>query len=142
MTSAGSRAARTAAAVVTGLAGAAGLAAVALRDPHVPGSWGTCPVLALTGLPCPGCGGLRATSDLLGGRPLEALGSNALAVVLVLGAVAVWAVWALAAVRGRPSPVPRLVAAVTDRRAVTVAVLIGLFTLVRWVPGVGQVLGP
>ena len=142
MTGVPSRAARTAAAAATGVVGAAGLVAVALRDPHVPGSWGTCPVLALTGLPCPGCGGLRATADLLAGRPLEALGSNALAVVLVLGAGAVWAVWALAAVRGRPSPVPRLVAAVTDRRVAVGAVLLVAFTVLRWLPGTAPLLAP
>jgi len=124
---------------VLGAAGAASLAAVRLRDPHVPGSWGACPVLALTGLPCPACGGLRAVFDLLAGQPLAALGSNALGVVLVVGAIGVWTAWSLAAVRRRPL---RLVDAVTDRRALALALALVAFTLVRWLPGAAAVLGP
>ena len=47
------------------LVGAVGVAAAALlhfRDPHGTGSYGFCPFLALTGKPCPGCGGLRANA--------------------------------------------------------------------------------
>lgn len=47
---------------VAGLAAAS--ATLYVRDPHVPGSWGVCPSLALFGLHCPGCGGLRAVNDL------------------------------------------------------------------------------
>ena len=43
------------------------------RDPHASGSWGFCPWLALTGLYCPGCGGLRAVNDLTNGDLLGAL---------------------------------------------------------------------
>ncbi|MEJ5868662.1 DUF2752 domain-containing protein [Pseudokineococcus sp. 5B2Z-1] len=125
--------------LVLGAAGAAALTAVALRDPHVPGSWGTCPVLLVTGLPCPGCGGLRAVSDLLAGQPLTALGSNALAVVLVVGGALAWAAWTTAALRRRPL---RLVDAVTDRRAVVGVAALAVFTVVRWLPGAGAVLGP
>lgn len=135
----GARAPRRWPPLALGAAGAASLAAVALRDPHVPGSWGTCPVLLLTGLPCTGCGGLRAVHDLLGGEPLAALGSNALAVVLVLGGAALWAAWLVAALRGRPT---RLVAAVTDRRALVGALAVAAFTALRWVPGAGALLGP
>jgi len=125
--------------LLLGSAGAASLAAVALRDPHVPGSWGGCPVLLATGLPCPFCGGLRAVSDLLAGQPLAALGSNALAVVLVLVGLSGWIAWLAAALRRRPL---HLVDAVTDRRAVGLAVVLATFTLVRWLPGAAAVLGP
>ena len=54
------------------LAAPAGLGAAALlttlalhfRDPHVEGSWGQCPLNLVTGLDCPGCGGLRAVNNL------------------------------------------------------------------------------
>lgn len=126
-------------ALAVGMLGAAGVAAVALRDPHVPGSWGTCPVLLLTGLPCPGCGGLRAVSDLLRGDVLAALGSNALAVVLVLGGAAAWGAWVLAALRRRPL---RLVDAVTDRRAAIGVVVLMVFTVLRWIPPTAGPLAP
>jgi hypothetical protein len=74
-------------------AGLSGCAAVALRDPHVPGSWGFCPFLAVTGLPCPLCGGLRAVHDLMWGRLGEALSANLLVVaglVIAAGAVLWW----------------------------------------------------
>ena len=47
-----------------------------LRDPHRGGSWGYCPWLFLTGTYCPGCGGLRAVSDLTDGDLAGAASSN------------------------------------------------------------------
>lgn len=125
--------------MVLGAAGLASLSAVVVRDPHVPGSWGTCPVLLLTGLPCPSCGGLRAVSDLMAGQPLAALGSNALAVALVVGGTLAWGAWLAAALRRRPL---RLVDAVTDRRALGFALVLAAFTAARWLPGADALLGP
>ncbi len=54
-------------------------AGLLLRFP--PGQYGfypRCPVRALTGLLCPGCGGTRALAALLRGHLGEALGCNAL----------------------------------------------------------------
>jgi len=68
-------------------------AALRLRDPHVAGSWGLCPLRALTGLDCPLCGGLRAVNDLTHLRVGDAFHSNALLVVLLPVAVAAWAGW-------------------------------------------------
>jgi hypothetical protein len=74
------------------LLGAAGLAAVAVLatvDPEVPGHYPVCPTYALTGLYCPGCGGLRAAHALTQGDLGLALRRNPL---VVLGVpVAVWA---------------------------------------------------
>lgn len=42
----------------------AGTAALAIRSPHVSGSYGACPLLLLTGTFCAGCGVLRASHDL------------------------------------------------------------------------------
>ena len=87
-----------------GGAGGATLAAALLaRDPHVPGAWPTCPFLALTGVPCPGCGGLRAVHDLLTGDVAAALSSNAWAVLTTVLVVGTYAVWLVARVGG-PGP--------------------------------------
>jgi hypothetical protein len=89
------------------LAGSAIGSALLLRDPHTSGSWGYCPFLFLTGIPCPACGGLRATSDLLHGRLADAVGSNLYAVGTVALAALVLAAWTTAAAAGRPPPLQR-----------------------------------
>ena len=49
-----------------------GVALVAAVDPHTSGRYPTCPFHAVTGLWCPGCGGLRAVHDLThGSSPLR-----------------------------------------------------------------------
>jgi hypothetical protein len=78
-------------AVATGLL--AWTAALRLRDPHVGGSWGYCPFLAVTGLPCPMCGGLRAVNNLTHGDVVGALSSNLLVVLALPLAVAFWLRW-------------------------------------------------
>ncbi|GAA2730139.1 hypothetical protein GCM10009867_00900 [Pedococcus aerophilus] len=87
--------------VVVGAAGAAAAVALLLRDPHTAGSWPVCPILAVTGEPCPACGGLRATHDLLTGDVAAALSSNAWAALTVVAAAILYAVWLGSAVRGR-----------------------------------------
>ncbi|GAB3445639.1 DUF2752 domain-containing protein [Phycicoccus ginsengisoli] len=88
--------------LLVGLGGAALGAALVLHDPHTAGSWGFCPFLVLTGLPCPACGGLRATNDLLTGHVGAAVSSNAYAVGTAVLAAVAYATWLAAAVRGRP----------------------------------------
>ncbi|MEU1805161.1 DUF2752 domain-containing protein [Streptomyces sp. NPDC019937] len=62
-------------------------------DPHQPGHYPVCPLFRLTGLYCPGCGGLRGAHALAHGELLPALGDNAL-VVACAGVFCVgWAVW-------------------------------------------------
>lgn len=68
-------------ALVGGLAAATLL--VAAVDPHEPGHYPVCPTKLLTGVDCPGCGGLRATNDLAHGDVLGALDHNALFVIAV-----------------------------------------------------------
>jgi len=54
--------------------------------------WPKCPIYALTGLYCPGCGGLRATWDLLHGNVSGAINQNALIFAIpVLVALGFWA---------------------------------------------------
>jgi Protein of unknown function (DUF2752) len=59
-------------------------ARVGAVDPNVPGRYPRCPFLSLTGLPCPGCGSLRALHDLVHGDLPSALGHNALFVVALV----------------------------------------------------------
>jgi hypothetical protein len=90
--------------VVAPVATIAGLAAATvalhLRDPHTSGSWGYCP-LALLGIYCPGCGGLRAVNDLTHGDLVGAASSNALLLLAMPVAIFVLARWTVDAWRGR-----------------------------------------
>ncbi|MET0930436.1 MAG: DUF2752 domain-containing protein [Aeromicrobium sp.] len=86
------------------LVGAAGLGAAALlrfRDPHDSGTYGFCPFETLTGLPCPGCGGLRAVNDLTRGDLVAAVSSNLFAVLLVATFGVLWVVWLVRRARGQ-----------------------------------------
>jgi hypothetical protein len=85
-------------------AGLLAVGALAARDPHVHGAWGFCIFRNLTGLPCPGCGGLRAVNDLAHGQVGAALASNAWAVLSVAGLAAWWAAWLAARLRGAAAP--------------------------------------
>lgn len=64
--------------------------AVHFRDPHRHGSWGLCPLYALTGIYCPGCGGMRAVNDVTNGNLRAAISSNVLAVTLLPMVVLWW----------------------------------------------------
>ncbi|WP_431958283.1 DUF2752 domain-containing protein [Nocardia lijiangensis] len=93
------------------LAAGAAVGAVVLlhfRDPHVEGSYGICPVYGLTGLYCPGCGGMRAVHNLTDGRLLDSLHSNLLAIPLLLAFAVYLGDWAVRAWRGERPRVPDL----------------------------------
>jgi hypothetical protein len=101
--------------------------ALHFRDPHSSGSWGYCPFYAMTGLYCPGCGGLRAVNDLTNGDVLGAASSNLVFVALVPLIVLWWVRWTNRAWTGAP------VQGVASRRA---SVLIAVFAVVLFVFGV------
>jgi hypothetical protein len=124
--------ARFATAAVLGL----GVALVALVDPHTGGRYPTCPFHAVTGLWCPGCGGLRAVHDLTHGHLTLALHENVL-VVLLGPALAVW--WLIA--RLRRSDGRRVTLVLSARGTLGVALLLAVFTLVRNLP-FGAALAP
>jgi hypothetical protein len=115
-------------ATIAGL-GAATLA-LALRDPHVSGSWGLCPSATL-GFSCPGCGGLRAVNDLTHGRFADAASSNLLLVVAIPVAVALLARWAYDAWNASERPA----SALTRPLLVTAGVVVLAFAVLRNVPG-------
>jgi hypothetical protein len=71
------------------LGAAAGLVLVALRDPAL-GGYPTCPFHDLTGWQCAGCGTLRALHELAHGHPAAAFRLNALAVLFLPVAAAMW----------------------------------------------------
>lgn len=91
------------------LLGAAGYAAALLVVDPFEDHGVECPFLEVTGRFCPGCGSSRAMHLVLHGRPLEALGYNAFAVVAVAALTVGWVGWLLRSVTGvRPrwSPSP------------------------------------
>jgi hypothetical protein len=70
-------------------------------SPYQPGHYPVCPLYRLTGIYCPGCGGLRSAHSFIHGDFLAALQDNALAVVGYLGFAVLWTVWVVRAVRGQ-----------------------------------------
>jgi hypothetical protein len=108
------------------------------RDPHVRGSWGFCPFKALTGLDCPGCGGLRAVNDLTHHDLAGAASSNLLLVVAIPFVVVLWSLWVRRRWRvtsGRLLPI-RVPGAPLRWGQVALAVL-ALWTVVRNLPLAG-----
>jgi hypothetical protein len=135
---------RSGSCVLLPLAAATTLAALRWRDPHLAGSWPPCPLRAMTGLPCPGCGGLRALAELGSGHLTAALGSNALVVVLVGALVVAWPTRVRRdRATGPPVTTPGhrrvLVLPAAAQRAVVVTAL--GFGVLRLLPGTG-LLGP
>ncbi|MGW7073684.1 DUF2752 domain-containing protein [Streptomyces sp. NPDC054855] len=102
---------------------------VATVDPNEPGHYPACPLLQLTGVFCPGCGGLRSAHAFIHGDLVTALGANALAVVGYGVFAVLWTLWAARAVRGR-----RLRIELGSAQLYGLGVLIALFTLVRNLP--------
>ncbi|MDU0299979.1 DUF2752 domain-containing protein [Streptomyces sp. NPDC096538] len=123
------RAARLAvpAGLLAAVAGA--FAYVAAVDPNEPGHYPVCPLLHLTGLYCPGCGGLRSAHAVAHGDLLTALQANAPAVLGYAAFALLWTVWVVRTARGRPfrlDPPPALVW--------SAGALLLVFTVVRNTP--------
>ncbi|MBO3085829.1 DUF2752 domain-containing protein [Cellulomonas fengjieae] len=109
---------------------------LAVRDPHVSGSYGACPLYLVTGLWCPACGGLRATHELAHGDLAGAWAMNPLWVLAVPVVVGLWVRWVGRASRGgRAAPAPTWAA-----WALLVAV-VG-FGVLRNVPALAPALAP
>ena len=114
---------------VGGSFAALGLGYLALANPHDPSVlMPTCPTKLLTGLDCPGCGGLRMTHDLLHGDLVGAAHSNVF--LLAMLPVAAALLWAATRARwqGRGLRIPMG----WGYSILTVAVV---FTVVRNLPG-------
>ncbi|MGI5468200.1 DUF2752 domain-containing protein [Streptomyces sp. CA-132043] len=115
----------------------AAFAYVGAVDPNEAGHYPVCPLLRLTGLYCPACGGLRSAHAVAHGDLGAALGANAPAVLGYAAFALFWAVWLVRAGRGLPA------AGLRPRPAhwwlIGGAVL--LFTVVRNLPA-GSALAP
>ncbi|MGJ9423247.1 DUF2752 domain-containing protein [Aeromicrobium sp. CF3.5] len=118
-------------------AGAGLFALLRLHDPHDSGSYGFCPSLILTGIPCPGCGGLRAVNDLTHGDLAAAVSSNVIAVGLVAGLAVAWLAWTVRRARGRPGPM----LALSARWGYAALAVLVVFGVVRNLP-FGAALAP
>ncbi|WP_078282769.1 DUF2752 domain-containing protein [Mycobacteroides franklinii] len=94
-------ASRLAAPVAVGGVAVAGCAAVWLGDPTTPGGvLPVCPFKALTGLDCPGCGGLRMVYSLMHGDVLGALRYNAVGLVALVFLAVCFVAWTASRWRG------------------------------------------
>ncbi|XMN11555.1 DUF2752 domain-containing protein [Streptomyces griseobrunneus] len=80
----------------------AAFAYVGTVDPNEPGHYPVCPLLKLTGVFCPGCGGLRSAHAFIHGDLGAALSANAVATAGYVLFAAVWGLWLVRAWRGRP----------------------------------------
>lgn len=131
------RALRRLAAPAAALAVVVGATAyVGSHDPHRPGLYPPCPLLQVTGLYCPGCGGLRTAHAVAHGDLPAALSTNAMVVAGFLAFALLWVWWCVRVIRARPLTVPV--------RAVHLWVCAGLgvaFTVVRNLP-FGTALAP
>ncbi|MFG2140610.1 DUF2752 domain-containing protein [Streptomyces sp. NPDC048650] len=104
---AGGLARRLAAPLGTVTALAAAFAAVGAVDPNEAGHYPVCPLLHLTGIYCPACGGLRSAHAVALGDLGAALTANAVAVAAYAAVAAFCARWLVRAARGRPTAGPR-----------------------------------
>jgi hypothetical protein len=110
---------------------------VALVDPNEAGHYPTCPSLGLTGLYCPGCGGLRMTHALMHGDVGQAFGMNPLVMLMLPVFAYLWARWTVSAARG----VPMRSVLLRPRVLYAFMAVLGLYWIVRNLP-FAQVLAP
>ncbi|MFD9816393.1 DUF2752 domain-containing protein [Streptomyces sp. NPDC059080] len=114
----------------TAAAAVAAFGYVGAVDPNHPGHYPVCPLLHLTGLSCPACGGLRSAHAVAHGELPAALGANAVAVLAYAACAVFWAVWTVRAARGLPTAGPRP----HPVHWWALAAALAVFTLVRNLP--------
>lgn len=93
----------------------------------VPGAVPACPFLAITGCPCPTCGGTRALAGLYEGNVAAAIRANPLLTILALAIAASGLLAIVLAVTGTRFP-----AWSTGRRGRRLAWLAILLILLNW----------
>lgn len=87
-----------------------------------------CPIRALTGRWCPGCGLTRATHHLFRGNVAQALSFNLFVPMVLAALVTMWVVW-LSVATGRG--VPAWVMALRVRTYVAAGAVLAIFTVAR-----------
>ena len=122
--------------VALAAAAALGAGLLVVRSPYAPLSYGVCPSVLFLGVSCPGCGGLRATHDLVTGDLAGAWQANPLWTLVAPLLVVTWAMWTVRRVRGAP---PRGTPAWVPWVALGAVVL---FAVLRNVPALVPYLGP
>ncbi|WP_443065779.1 DUF2752 domain-containing protein [Streptomyces sp. NBC_00503] len=132
-----SRSRRLASPALTLAIATAALAYVGTVNPYEPGHYPVCPLFRLTGVLCPGCGGLRSAHAFAHGDLVTALGANALAVVGYFAFAGFMVLWLVRAYRGGRAP--RLVMKPVYWWAIGVVALV--FSVVRNLPA-GSFLAP
>ncbi|MET8606070.1 DUF2752 domain-containing protein [Streptomyces rubiginosohelvolus] len=105
-------------------------------DPNEPGHYPVCPLLQLTGVFCPGCGGLRSAHAFITGDLGAAFSANAIATAGYFIFAAVWVLWLVRAWRGKP-----LRMALAPAWWWSVGAVLLVFTVVRNLP-FGSALAP
>ncbi|MFP3990722.1 DUF2752 domain-containing protein [Streptomyces sp. E11-3] len=98
-------------------------------DPNEPGHYPACPLLALTGILCPGCGGLRSAHAFANGDLPAALGANVFAVAAFVAFAAIWVLWVTRAARGRPLRI-----ALRNAHQWSIGAVLLVFSVVRNLP--------
>lgn len=89
-----------------------------------------CPFYALTGMPCPGCGGTRALMALGQGEVLTALSYNGFGLVVFFAAALLWIRWTYRRARGQAVPI----ASFSRTFAWAFFAATALWTVLRWTP--------
>ncbi|WP_395159954.1 DUF2752 domain-containing protein [Ilumatobacter sp.] len=92
----------------------------------------SCPIRALTGYWCPGCGLTRATHHLFRGNIAQALSFNAFVPVVLAVLSLLWATWLMVAT-GRG--VPTFIRRIRPAAYVSAALLLAGFTVLRNLSG-------
>ncbi|MFE2286208.1 DUF2752 domain-containing protein [Streptomyces sp. NPDC059443] len=106
-------------------------------NPYEPGHYPVCPLFRLTGVLCPGCGGLRSAHAFAHGDLVTAIGANALAVAGYFFFAGFMVLWLVRAHRGGRAP--RLVMKPVHWWVIGVVALV--FSVVRNLP-MGSFLAP
>jgi hypothetical protein len=127
--------------LVVGAAALAVTAYLGLSDPYRPGAHLVCPVLALTGYVCAGCGGQRAVHELARLDVVAAWDMNPLVVLAAPLAVAAWGRWLRRRWRHEPQARFDRLASSSAVPLVLLAVVV-VFAVLRNVPALAPWLAP
>ena len=110
---------------------AAGCAYIALVNPNSSSAYPQCPLHAITGYDCPGCGLTRAVYALMHGDVARAIDHNLLVVVLLPLAILAFARWTASRLGYRTPPLPKW----RPWMSVVAGVIVFSFLIVRNLPG-------